>query len=98
MFSPIYSGGRIVCFAGGAFVHSSDVGGLCLPAVSPRRRSDRFQEGVVSSAREAVQSGKARLRRCRGSSWPNCRIPEQNWGDISALTAALTNGPDVANG
>ena len=87
MFSPIYSGGRIVCFAW-CFVHSSDVGGLVPGSIAPQA-SDRFQEGVVIPPVKLFKAGKLDPEVQRFI-LANCRIPDQNWGDISALTAALT--------
>ena len=60
MFSPVYSDGRIVCFAW-CFVHSSDVGGLVPGSIAPQA-SDRFQGRRRHSAGKAVQGGQARLR------------------------------------
>ncbi|WP_048710291.1 hydantoinase B/oxoprolinase family protein [Microvirga massiliensis] len=87
MFRPIFSQGRIVCFAW-CFVHSSDVGGIVPGSIAPHA-SDRFQEGVVIPPVKLFKAGilDEEMRRFILA---NCRIPDQNWGDISALTAALT--------
>ncbi|MEJ1158907.1 hydantoinase B/oxoprolinase family protein [Prosthecomicrobium sp. N25] len=87
MFRPIFADGRVVCFAW-CFVHSSDVGGIVPGSIAPHA-SDRFQEGVVIPPVKLFKAGvlDAEMRRFILA---NCRIPDQNWGDISALTAALT--------
>lgn len=87
MFRPIFSGGKLVCFAW-CFVHSSDVGGIVPGSITPHA-SDRFQEGVVIPPVKLFKSGRldGEVKRFILA---NCRIPEQNWGDICALTAALT--------
>lgn len=87
MFRPIFSEGRLVCFAW-CFVHSSDVGGIVPGSIAPHA-SDRFQEGVVIPPVKLFKAGvlDPEMRRFILA---NCRIPDQNWGDISALTAALT--------
>lgn len=87
MFRPIFSEGHLVCFAW-CFVHSSDVGGIVPGSIAPHA-SDRFQEGVVIPPVKLFKAGvlDPEMRRFILA---NCRIPDQNWGDISALTAALT--------
>lgn len=86
MFRPIFADGRLICFAW-CFVHSSDVGGIVPGSIAPHA-SDRFQEGVVIPPVKLFKAGEldAEMRRLILA---NCRIPTQNWGDISALTAAL---------
>ena len=87
MFRPIFSGGRIICFAW-CFVHSSDVGGIVPGSISPHA-SDRFQEGVVIPPVKLFKAGVLD-KEVRRFVLANCRIPDQNWGDLSALTAALS--------
>src|SRR5215510_11753983 len=86
MFRPIFSGDKLICFAW-CFVHSSDVGGIVPGSITPYA-SDRFQEGVVIPPVKLFKAGKLD-EEMRRFILANCRIPEQNWGDISALTAAL---------
>ncbi len=86
MFRPIFSDGRLICFAW-CFVHSSDVGGIVPGSIAPHA-SDRFQEGVVIPPVKLFRAG-ALDSEMRRFILANCRIPTQNWGDISALTAAL---------
>lgn len=86
MFRPIFHEGQLVCFAW-CFLHSSDVGGIVPGSIAPHA-NDRFQEGVVIPP---IKLFKASVldEELRRFVLANCRIPEQNWGDISALTAAL---------
>lgn len=86
MFRPIFAGGRLVCFAW-CFVHSSDVGGIVPGSITPHA-TDRFQEGVVIPPIKLYKAGvlDVELKRLVLA---NGRIPDQNWGDINALTAAL---------
>jgi N-methylhydantoinase B len=86
MFRPIFAGGELVCFAW-CFLHSSDVGGIVPGSVTPNAE-DRFQEGVVIPPVKLYKAG-ALDETLRRFVLANCRIPELNWGDISALNAAL---------
>lgn len=87
MFRPVFAGGQLVCFAW-CFLHSSDVGGIVPGSITPHA-SDRFQEGVVIPPVKLFKAGELDLQ-VKRFILANCRIPEQNWGDICALTAALT--------
>lgn len=86
MFRPIFAEGRLICFAW-CFVHSSDVGGIVPGSITPHA-TDRFQEGVVIPPIKLYKAGvlDEELKRFVLA---NGRIPDQNWGDINALTAAL---------
>lgn len=86
MFRPIFADGRLVCF-GWCFLHASDVGGIVPGSIAPHA-SDRFQEGVVIPPVKLFKAGRLD-EEVRRFILANCRIPEQNWGDICALTAAL---------
>ena len=86
MFRPIFADGRLVCFAW-CFVHSSDVGGIVPGSITPHA-SDRFQEGVVIPPVKLFKGGKLD-KEAKRFILANCRIPDQNWGDICALTASL---------
>ncbi|WP_291296894.1 hydantoinase B/oxoprolinase family protein [Elioraea sp.] len=86
MFRPIFAGEKLVCFAW-CFVHSSDVGGIVPGSIAPHA-SDRFQEGVVIPPVKLFKAGRLD-EEAKRFILANCRIPEQNWGDICALTAAL---------
>lgn len=89
LFKPIFHEGRLLCFAW-CFVHSSDVGGLVPGSISPTAY-DRFQEGISIPPAKLVEAGRLN-RPLLYLILANCRIPEQNWGDIKALLAALAIG------
>ena len=85
-FRPIFAEGRLVCFAW-CFVHSSDVGGMVPGSITPHA-SDRFQEGVAIPPVKLFKAGRLDTE-VKRFILANCRIPDENWGDICALTAAL---------
>jgi N-methylhydantoinase B len=86
LFKPLFFEGRLLCFAW-CFVHSSDVGGLVPGSIAPTAY-DRYQEGLTIPPTKLVKAGKLNEELLR-IILANCRIPEQNWGDIKALLAAL---------
>lgn len=88
---PIFADGEIVCFAMN-FVHSSDIGGIAPGSISPSA-TEIYQEGLRIPPTKLVRKGtidEAFLRLFLA----NCRIPDQNWGDLRALLSAL-NTADV---
>lgn len=87
VFKPLFFEGRPLCFAW-CFVHSSDVGGLVPGSIAPTAY-DRYQEGLTIPPTKLVKAGKLNEELLR-IILANCRIPEQNWGDMKALLAALT--------
>ncbi len=87
MFKPLFAGGRLLCFAW-CFIHSSDVGGLVPGSISPTA-FDKFQEGLSIPPMKLVKAGKLN-QELLDMILANVRIPEQNWGDMKALLAALT--------
>ena len=87
MFKPLFAGGRLLCFAW-CFIHSSDVGGLVPGSISPTA-FDRFQEGLSIPPMKLVKAGTLN-QELLDMILANVRIPEQNWGDMKALLAALT--------
>ena len=86
MFRPLFYEGKIVCFAW-CFVHSSDVGGLVPGSIAPTAY-DRFQEGITIPPTKLYKAGKLN-QEFLDVFLANCRIPEQNWGDMKALLASL---------
>lgn len=86
VWRPIFHEGELVCFAW-TFIHCSDIGGKVPGSISPTS-FDIFQEGFVIPPTKLFKRGElnaeflAIFRR-------NSRIPEQNWGDVKALVAAL---------
>jgi N-methylhydantoinase B len=86
LFKPLFFGGKLVCFAW-CFVHSSDVGGLVPGSIAPTAY-DRYQEGLAIPPTKLVKAGTLNEEILK-IILANCRIPEQNWGDMKALLAAL---------
>ncbi|HXJ77191.1 MAG TPA: hydantoinase B/oxoprolinase family protein [Candidatus Methylomirabilis sp.] len=87
MFRPLFHEGRLVCFAW-CFIHSSDVGGLVPGSISPTA-FDQYQEGLQIPPTKLFRRGELNEELLR-LILANCRIPDQNWGDMKALLAALT--------
>jgi N-methylhydantoinase B len=87
LYRPLFEDGKIVCFAW-CFVHSSDVGGMVPGSIAPSA-DDKMQEGVTIPPVKLFKAGvlDEEIRRLVLA---NCRIPEQNWGDLRALLAALS--------
>ncbi|MEN1968891.1 hydantoinase B/oxoprolinase family protein [Lentibacillus sp. N15] len=86
LFKPIFENGKVLCFAW-CFIHCSDVGGLVPASINPQAY-DLQQEGFRIPPRKLYQAGeldKGFLELFLA----NCRIPEQNWGDLKAMFSAL---------
>src|SRR5258706_8331389 len=86
---PIFWDGRLVAYGAG-FLHSSDVGGMVPASITPRA-SEIFQEGLRLPPKKLFKRGEVN-RDLLDVILANCRIPEQNWGDLQALVAGLTTG------
>ena len=86
LLRPIFHDGRIIAFAW-AFIHSSDIGGAVPGSISPTS-SDVFQEGIRLRAAHLFR-GDELNQELLDVLWDNCRIPDQNWGDLQAMIAAL---------
>ena len=86
LFQPIFVDGRLLCFAW-CFIHCSDVGGLVPASISPRAY-DIHQEGFRIPPRKLCRAGELD-QEFLDLFFANCRIPEQNWGDLKAMLAAL---------
>ncbi len=89
LVKPIFAGGRIIAF-GCSFVHSSDVGGKVPGSISPTSY-DIFQEGVRIAPVKLYDRGELN-QQILTIFLDNCRIPEQNLGDLRALMASLNTG------
>ena len=89
VIEPYFHEGRIVAYGWG-FVHSTDVGGMAPGSILPTC-SSYFQEGLIIPPMKLVERGVtnadvlAVLR-------TNCRVPEENFGDLKAMLAALRLG------
>ncbi len=89
LIRPIFWDGRLVAYGAG-FLHSSDVGGMVPASITPRA-SEIFQEGLRLPPKKLFVRGAVN-RDLLDVILANCRIPEQNWGDLQALVAGLTTG------
>ncbi|MFI4987982.1 MAG: hydantoinase B/oxoprolinase family protein [Alphaproteobacteria bacterium] len=87
LFKPIFHDGKLLCFAW-CFIHSSDVGGLVPGSIAPTA-FDRYQEGLCIPPTKLFSRGVLNDELLT-LILANCRIPEQNWGDMKALLASLT--------
>lgn len=86
LIKPLFAEDQLVCFAA-VFIHSSDVGGKVPGSITPRAY-DLYQEGF--RVRPCKLYSRGRLdEHVLHMILDNCRIPEQNWGDIKALLAGL---------
>ena len=86
---PIFWQDRLVGYGAG-FLHCSDIGGLVPASISPRA-SEIFQEGLRLPPKKLFIGGAVN-RDILDVIMANCRIPEQNWGDLQALVAGLVTG------
>jgi N-methylhydantoinase B len=89
MWKPVFHKGVIIAFAGG-HIHNVDVGGA-VPASLSRTLTEVHQEGIrIPPAKlyraGALDNGLLRVMLA------NVRVPDQNWGDLKALVAAVNTG------
>ena len=89
VLKPIFADGRLVAFSY-AFIHCSDVGGMVPASITPRA-TEIFQEGLRLPPKKIYRAGVLN-EDLVDIILANCRIPEQNWGDLKALFAGLTTG------
>ncbi|WP_370223827.1 hydantoinase B/oxoprolinase family protein [Pararhodobacter marinus] len=87
VWRPIFVEGEIIAFAFN-FIHSSDVGGRVLGSITPVAR-DVWEEGLRIPPLKLIKAGVMNDDVVR-LILLNCRIPDQNWGDIKAELASLT--------
>ena len=86
LFQPVFVDGTLLCFAW-CFIHCSDVGGLAPASISPRA-FEIHQEGFRIPPRKLCRAGELD-QEFLDLFLANCRIPEQNWGDLKAMLASL---------
>ena len=86
VWRPIFHDGQVVCYAW-AFVHSSDVGGIVPGSIAPSSH-EIYQEGVRIPVSKLFRRGELNRELLRFI-MANCRIPDQNWGDIKAMVSGL---------
>lgn len=89
LLKPVFWQGRLVGYAY-AFLHCSDIGGMVPASITPRA-AEIFQEGLRLPPKKLFQGG-APNRDLLEVILANCRIPEQNWGDLKALVAGVNTG------
>ncbi|MFZ0216089.1 MAG: hydantoinase B/oxoprolinase family protein, partial [Candidatus Dormiibacterota bacterium] len=86
VFRPIFAGEELVCFAW-AFIHFTDVGGAAPGSIDMQNR-ELYQEGLRIRPRLLFRQGVF-----DDGLWTmladNSRIPDLNWGDMSALLSSL---------
>lgn len=89
MWKPVFHAGEIVAFAGG-HIHNVDVGGA-VPASLSRTLTEVHQEGIRIPPAKLYREGvlDEGLKRVMLA---NVRVPDQNWGDLKALVAAVNTG------
>lgn len=89
VFRPIFVDGRVIAFSWG-FIHATDVGGRVPGSIAADSR-EIFEEGLILRPTKLYHAGRLD-QSVRRIIEDNCRIPADNWGDISALVAAVTAG------
>lgn len=86
VWRPLFVDGEIIAFAFN-FIHSSDVGGRVPGSITPVA-GDIWQEGLRIPPLKLIRAGRMNEDIVR-IILTNCRIPDQNWGDIKAELASL---------
>lgn len=89
MLKPIFVEGTLVAFAWG-FLHASDMGGIIAGSILPSAY-ELYQEGLRIPPVKLYRRGELQ-KDIQQFVLTNVRIPEKNWGDLSALLAALGTG------
>ena len=89
MWKPVFHEGGIIAFAGG-HIHNVDVGGA-VPASLSRTLTDVHQEGIRIPPSKLYHQGVLDAGLLR-TMLANVRVPDQNWGDLKALVAAVNTG------
>lgn len=86
LFTPLFVDGELLCFAW-TFIHCTDVGGSA-PGSIDMTNHEIFQEGVRIRPAKLYRGGVLDQTLSNVLA-DNCRIPALNWGDVTALLAAL---------
>jgi N-methylhydantoinase B len=86
LFKPIFHNNGILCFAW-CFIHCSDVGGMVPASINPQAY-DLQQEGFRIPPYKLYRAGELDETFLQ-LFLSNCRIPEQNWGDLKAMLASI---------
>lgn len=86
LWKPIFFQGELICYAW-SFIHASDVGGRVSGSIAPSSY-EVYQEGIRVPPQKFVSEGKLD-QTFLNMFLSNCRIPDQNWGDLKACLAGL---------
>lgn len=89
VFKPIFVDDAVIAFSWG-FLHCTDVGGA-VPGSITFQSNEIYQEGLRLRPVKLYQRGVLN-EAIRYIFEDNCRIPSDNWGDMSALVAAVGTG------
>lgn len=89
VFRPIFAGDLLLGFSWG-FIHATDVGGRVPGSIAADSR-EIYEEGLILRPTKLYRRGVLD-ESVRHIIEDNCRIPADNWGDISALVAAVASG------
>ena len=84
-WKPVFHAGQLVCYAW-TFMHCSDIGGRVPGSISPAN-TDIFQDGMRIPVVKLFRRGTLNEDVLRFF-MANCRIPDQNWGDIKEIGRA----------
>ena len=88
LLKPIFDGGEVIAF-GWAFIHASDIGGA-VPGSISATSTEVFQEGIRMRPTRLYRGGELNTE-LLDLFRDNCRIPDDIWGDLQAMLAALTS-------
>ena len=89
LWKPVFHEGELICFVAG-HIHNTDVGGA-VPASLSRTLTEVHQEGIRIPPTKLYRRGELNEELLR-IMLTNVRMPEQNWGDLKALAAAMNTG------
>ncbi len=89
LIEPYFHDGEIVAY-GWCFIHSTDVGGTVPSSIAPSL-NEIFQEGIRIPPMKLMRKGEWNQEFVTILK-ANCRIPEENMGDIRAMLAGLHRG------
>lgn len=86
LWKPVFFEGELICFAW-SFIHASDIGGRVPGSIAPSSY-EVYQEGLIIPPRKLFRGGDLD-EGLLDFILKNCRIPDQNWGDIKACVSGL---------
>ena len=89
LWKPVFVDRELLCFVAG-HVHNTDMGGA-VPASLSRTLTEVHQEGIRIPPSKIYRRGELN-QELLNIMLINVRMPEQNWGDLKALAAAMNTG------